>query len=147
MSEQAEKTVSLTLVRTLEAPPAEVFEAFTDPAVLQQWMAPGAVKVDEARADARAGGEFHVRMHTPDGEHPTTSGVFQEVVAHTRIAFTWQWEGSDVETLVTVVLRALDGDRTELTLTHERFRDDEMRDKHNQGWTGCLAKLEARFAA
>ena len=26
--------------------------------------------------------------------------------------------------------------------THERFPNSESRDKHNQGWTGCLARIE-----
>lgn len=142
----AQTSVSLTIVRTLDAPPDEVFSAWTDSEVLRQWMGPGEVVAEDARADARVGGEFYIRMHTPDGDHPTMNGVFAEVVANERLAFTWQWEGSDVETFVTVEFRALDGDRTELTLTHERFPESEMRDKHTYGWTGCLAKLEARFA-
>ena len=34
---------------------------------------------------------------------------------------------------------------TDLTLLHEQFFDEAVRDKHNKGWTGCLQKLEALF--
>lgn len=43
--------------------------------------------------------------------------------------------------MVTVTLRA-QGQGTETTLTHEKFDTAESRDKHEQGWNGCLARLE-----
>ncbi len=30
---------------------------------------------------------------------------------------------------------------TELTLTHEGFLETEIRDRHNEGWDGCLSRL------
>jgi hypothetical protein len=35
---------------------------------------------------------------------------------------------------------------TELSLRHERFANEPIRDMHLQGWTGCIDKLEAFFA-
>jgi uncharacterized protein YndB with AHSA1/START domain len=137
----------LSLVRTLDAPPGAVFEAWTDPAIMREWFAPGEVQVAEARSDPRVGGAYLIRMQTPDGEHPTVSGEFREVIRDRRLVFTWQWQGSEEETLVTVGFEALPGGRTQLTLTHERFAQEEARDKHEHGWGGCLAKLGARFEA
>ena len=65
---------------------------------------------------------------------------------HRRLAHTWRWEGSKVESLVTVEFEPGSAGRTRLTLTHSRFAEDEVRDQHVQGWTGCLAKLEALWA-
>jgi len=45
------------------------------------------------------------------------------------------------ETLVTVEFRDQRGE-TEVILTHERFRNAEERDRHQQGWSGCLERLE-----
>ena len=39
-----------------------------------------------------------------------------------------------------------DGDGTLLTLIHEQFFDEDARDRHQQGWTGALDKLEKLFA-
>jgi hypothetical protein len=36
-----------------------------------------------------------------------------------------------------------DGDGTLLTLTHEQFPDDAIRDSHQSGWNGALEKLAA----
>jgi len=42
-------------------------------------------------------------------------------------------------------LRALGNHETELTLTHEGFPEIEIRDRHIEGWEGCLAKLPDVF--
>ena len=46
---------------------------------------------------------------------------------------------------VTVALRA-EGDITLLTLTHDKFFNEDARDGHKRGWTGTLDKLERYFA-
>ncbi|HSS63842.1 MAG TPA: SRPBCC domain-containing protein, partial [Gammaproteobacteria bacterium] len=76
-----------------------------------------------------------------------TRGVYREVVPNRKVVFTWQWEGTDNETLVTVQLRAKSPRETELTLKHERFADSATRDHHDDGWTRCLSKLESLYAA
>jgi len=49
------------------------------------------------------------------------------------------------ESLVTVLIKP-DGTGSILTLIHEQFFDEAARDRHHQGWTGCLDKLERYFA-
>jgi hypothetical protein len=39
------------------------------------------------------------------------------------------------------------GDKTELVLLHERFADAGARDRHEQGWQGCLESLPSVLAA
>ena len=60
---------------------------------------------------------------------------------HFQLIFSWKWADSELITRVTIDLRAIDDDQTELTLTHEGFPETEIRDRHVQGWEGCLAKL------
>jgi uncharacterized protein YndB with AHSA1/START domain len=45
------------------------------------------------------------------------------------------------DTLVTVDFTP-DGDATKVTITHEQFTNTEDRDKHNEGWIGCLSRLQ-----
>jgi uncharacterized protein YndB with AHSA1/START domain len=101
--------------------------------------------VPSAEADVRAGGRYRVQMSEggSDCEFHTTGGIYREVVPNERLVFTWQWEGSDLETVVTLDFKALSENETELTLTHEGFDSEDTRDKHGQGWDGCLANLEA----
>ena len=44
--------------------------------------------------------------------------------------------------LVVVDLQDLAGS-TEVTLTHSGFPSAEWRDKHSEGWSGALSRLEA----
>lgn len=142
MSAVAEK---LVIKRRFKAPVERVYAAWTDASLMRRWFAPGEMTVPEAEADVRVGGRYRVRMSESgsDCEFHTTGGVYREVVPNERLVFTWQWEGSDLETLVTLEFTALAADETELTLIHEGFDNEDTREKHGHGWDGCLAKLES----
>jgi uncharacterized protein YndB with AHSA1/START domain len=133
---------SLTITRRYGAPREAVFRAFTDPQVLKQWFAPSDdFSVPVAAAELRAGGRYRIVMRSPDGEEHRVGGVYREIEAPRRLVFTWAWESTpERESLVTIELKEAGGG-TELVLTHERFADAETRDKHQQGWEGCLARL------
>ena len=142
----AERSIYLTLHRTIDAPVEAVYGAWTEPEMLRRWMAPGNAQVVRAVAEVAVGGTFLVEMQGADGRRWLTRGLYREVVPHRRLVHTWRWEGSEIETLVTVEFEPVSPGRTRLTLTHARFAEDESRDEHVRGWTGCLAKLEALWA-
>jgi uncharacterized protein YndB with AHSA1/START domain len=137
---------SLTIKRRFAAPPAKVYQAWTDPQKMMRWYAPAGADTLIAEADARVGGRFRVLMRTADGEEHEARGVYREVVPDEKLVFTWAWRGKpEWESLVTVALRR-DGDATVLTLTHEQLPDDAERDGHRSGWSGALDKLEKLVA-
>ncbi|MDE0150365.1 MAG: SRPBCC domain-containing protein [Rhodospirillaceae bacterium] len=138
--------IYLTLHRIIAAPVETVYAAWTDPDLLRQWLAPGDTAVARAIAETTIGGTFLVEMRGTDGKTWLTRGTYREVVPNRRVVHTWRWEGSDVESLVTVELEPESDGATRLTLTHSRFSQAEARDEHVRGWTGCLAKLEALYA-
>jgi uncharacterized protein YndB with AHSA1/START domain len=68
------------------------------------------------------------------------------VVPNEKLVFTWAWRSTpERESLVTVLIRP-DGDGSLLTLVHELFFDEDTRDRHGRGWTGCLDKLTRYLA-
>jgi uncharacterized protein YndB with AHSA1/START domain len=137
---------SLTIKRRIAAPPAKVYQAWTDPQKMMRWYAPADAETLAAQTDARVGGRFRVLMRTSDGEEHDVSGVYREVVPDEKLVFTWAWRDKpEWESLVTVALRR-DGDATMLTLTHEQLPDEAERDGHRTGWTGALDKLEKLVA-
>lgn len=137
---------SLTLQRRLNAAPAKVYRAWTDPEQIVKWMHPGGTHVIHAELDARVGGRFRIIMRGPDGEEHDVSGRYQEVVPDAKIVFTWRWRGTpERESRVTVLLRA-EGGATLLTLTHEQFFDEAARDEHRGGWSEALDAMEQFFA-
>jgi uncharacterized protein YndB with AHSA1/START domain len=137
---------SLTFKRRLNAAPEKIYAAWTDPAKLVKWFGPEEIETLSAQADARVGGCFRIVMRDVSGEEHDVSGVYREAVPSEKLVFTWAWRSTpDRESLVTVSIKP-DGAGSLLTLTHEQFFDELARDRHEQGWLGCLNKLERYIA-
>ena len=138
---------TLQIKRTFTAPREKVFGALTQPEALKKWCAPSdEFSVPAAEVDLRVGGKYRIAMKAPNGNLHVAIGTYREILSPRKLVFTWTWEGSDMpETLVTLEFHDR-GASTELVLTHELFPNMEQRDKHNQGWAGCLGRLEKMFA-
>ena len=133
---------SLTLKRRLKAPPASVYAAWTNPQKIVKWFGPDKGPVEHAEFDVRAGGKYTVIFRTEDGDQHHVSGIYREVVPDEKLVFTWAWRSTpERESLVTILIKP-DGAGSLLTLQHEKFFDEPARDRHREGWTGCLDKLE-----
>jgi uncharacterized protein YndB with AHSA1/START domain len=138
---------SLTFKRRLNAPPAKVYAAWTDPQKIVHWFGrtdakPGSM---QAEIDPRIGGRFRVRFNTED-EYYEVGGVYREVVPNQRLVFSWAWHSTpERESQVTVMLQP-DGDGTLLTVHHEQLFDQASREGHERGWIGALDKLEKYIA-
>lgn len=141
-----EPSIYLTLHRVIDAPVERVYAAWTDPDVLRRWLAPGHAEVTRASTNVVVGGTILIEMRGVDGRMWLTRGVYREVVPYRRLVHTWRWEGSDVESLVTVEFEPESADSTRLTLTHSQFAQEEARNEHEHGWVRCLAKLEVMWA-
>lgn len=142
---------TIVIVRTFAAPVAEVFEAWTDPALMQQWLAPWGCKVIEAVADVRPGGSWRVVVKPAIGGRTVTVGEYVEIVPNQRIVKTWVLKGrtpaaADYPTLLTVEFRALGPDSTELTLRQDRLLTRIDRAGNRGGWRQCFNKLDALLA-
>ena len=138
--------IYLTLNRVINAPVETVYAAWTDPEVLRLGRPPAAASARGGVAALVVGGTFLVEMRGVDGRRFVTRGVYREIVPNRRLVYTWRWEGSDVESLVTVEFEPESSGTTRLTLTHSLFTQEQDRDEHERGWTGCLAKLEEMWA-
>lgn len=137
---------SLTIKRRFNATPEKVFAAWTDPQKMMRWMGPGNVTHCEVSSDLRVGGRYDIRM-VADGDEHNVGGVYREIAANEKIVFTWAWRSTpERESLVTVTVKP-DGTGSLMTLHHEQFFDEAARDRHNQGWTGTIARLEAYLEA
>jgi len=79
---------AVVIKRVLAAPRALVWSAWTDPKMMAQWFGPRSFTVPVCDLDVRVDGRLYIVMRAPDGaEHPM-KGVFTEVVAPERLAFT-----------------------------------------------------------
>lgn len=139
---------SLTLVRRIKARPSVVFEAVTTAQGIAQWWGPDAGPVLVAEADPCKGGRYRVRFRMLDGTEHESSGEYLEIVPPERVVMSWRWKGGQEdpgESRIEIVLRPIP-DGTEITFTHSLLHDEETRRSHEEGWTGSLAKLVAKFA-
>jgi uncharacterized protein YndB with AHSA1/START domain len=146
----------LVLTRILEAPPADVFRAWTDPELLKQWFAPLPWTTPHAELDVRPGGSSLVVMRGPDGKDYPNPGVYLEVVENERLvitdAYTSAWEPSE-KPFMTLVLSFddLGGGRTRYTARalHWTAADREAHEKmgFHEGWGQCADQLASLLAA
>lgn len=112
----------LVITRRLKAPRELVWRTFEDPHLLAQWWGPENFTSTIGKLEFRAGGEWHVTMHRPDGgEHPVRY-QFVEIIAPERIVYR-PFRRPDVVNpppgyLATLTFEAL-GDETVFTMRAE----------------------------
>lgn len=140
--------LSLSIVRTLDAPPALVYEAWTSADHARRWWYPRQGGRDFACVafdmDFRVGGAYRYCIRSPEGQDTWAHGAFREIVAERRLVFTFQWEWAPEpsdETLVTVTFEPQVRAGTRLTFTQAPFGSAPMRDGHEAGWDAVLDRL------
>jgi uncharacterized protein YndB with AHSA1/START domain len=150
--------------RTLAAPITRVFQMWTDPAQLAQWLPPAGMQMRFLRANIAVGqssffviegehGKMHVRTDYMVLESPRRIVYRQQFVdAHEQLAPA---PGSPVwppTLLMTVLLSEEAPDRTRITVTCEPHGDTTVQEiaafEHERagmtmGWTGSFDALEA----
>ena len=133
----------LSLSRRFNSPPEKVWRAWTDPQALSQWFGPGNPLVTTAEVDLRVGGRYRIVFKGASGEMNEVFGVYQEVVPHSRLVFTWAFKGTPERvSRVSIELKAQAGG-TELRFVHDRFYDEAARVGHESGWQRGFANLDA----
>jgi len=107
---------------------------------------PTTKKTPIAETDVRVGGHFRVQFWADSGEHHSVSGTYREVVPNRRLVFTWTWQSTpERESQVTLDFKPVEQD-TLLTLMHENFINEKVRDDHGIGWGQSLDALERALA-
>lgn len=86
MSERPETVVSVfSTVRSVPAPPAEVFAAFEDPERLARWWGPSGFTNTFERCEFVPGGRWSFVMHGPNGANFVNESVFEEIEPARRV--------------------------------------------------------------
>jgi uncharacterized protein YndB with AHSA1/START domain len=124
----------------IAASPDTVFDFFTDPDKMIQWMG------RDADLDPRPGGVLRCDINGRD----IASGEFVELDPPNRVVFTWGWDAEDSNTrpgssTVEVTLQP-DGDGTRVTLTHRDLPTAESREAHGHGWNHYMERLATAAA-
>lgn len=128
---------SVTLTHSFRTDPATLFRTFTEPRLLERWLAPRDDMTTHASIDLRVGGAWRVQM---GGR--AAYGTYREIDPPRSLVFTWIWEDDEDarETLVSIRLEAR-GEVTSLVLTHERLPLEVDCMGFEAGWNANLARL------
>jgi uncharacterized protein YndB with AHSA1/START domain len=108
-------------------------------------MCPGDVSEARAQLDPRVGGKYQIDMvgATATFEH---RGEYLVVDRPRKLSFTWvSIPTNNQRTVVTIDLKPIGKDETELTLTHVGFPSAESAKNHEMGWGMILDKLAAKI--
>jgi uncharacterized protein YndB with AHSA1/START domain len=128
------KAIPLTYKRTIQAPIAHVYRAFTNSSALKEWLC------DVATADPRPGGRLYMWW---TGDY-YTCGEYTALEPEKKITFTWHGRGEPRPTRVEVTLTPKRGS-TVLKLAHRGLGRGEAWAKaaedFDRGWVKGLENL------
>ncbi|MFD4258316.1 SRPBCC domain-containing protein [Streptomyces sp. NPDC058534] len=129
---------SYTLTRTLDAPAARVWRAWTTPDQYSQWAyaVPGSVEMD-----VRPGGPWKATMRTPDGTEFPLTGSYIEVTENRALTIGMDIPGRPDQATMTVEL-AEEGPRNTVITLRQTCDTAEERDGAEQGSNMLLDGLE-----
>jgi uncharacterized protein YndB with AHSA1/START domain len=118
----------LVVTRTIDGPPASVFEAWTDADLFRQWWVPKSLGVTllSCEVDARVGGGYRLTFDSGAAEPMAFFGRYLEVTPPSRLV--WTNEEGDGGQVVTSVTFEADQGRTRLVV-HDLYPSKEALDE------------------
>jgi uncharacterized protein YndB with AHSA1/START domain len=137
----------LVIERVFDAPRELVWDAFTNPKHLLQWMGPRKHPSKVFEAEVRPGGKWRGCLESRDGKEKLwQGGVYHEVTRPERLVYTFQWEKQSDDdftfaTLISIHFFEEDDGRTRMHFQQTYFNTRANRDGHNVGWNSAFDRL------
>ena len=136
----------VVITRIVDAPRRLVFEAWTNPEHVPQWLlGPEGWTMPVCEIDLRVGGTWRYVWRKDDGAEMAMSGIYREVVPPERIVSTERWGPEWPETVNTVQLVEAAG-RTTITITvlypSKEARDMALQTGMKEGMNQGFARLD-----
>ena len=139
--------------RTFNAPRHLVFNAFTKPDLVKQWLlGPPGWSMPVCEIDLRVGGRYRYLWRHADGNEMGMSGVYREVVPPERVVSTEKFDQAwyPGEAVGTILL-AETGGKTTVTQTvlydSRETRDGVLKSPMESGLTASYDRMEEVLAA
>ena len=144
----------LTISRFIAAPPAAVWDAWSDPAKLARWWIPAPIECRVDQLDLRPGGGFVTRMREEGAAdfQPHVDGCFLEAIPDERLVFTTVltegWQPADPWLALTAILtfEAKEGGTLySARVLHKTPEDSAKHDEmgFHEGWGTTIDQLAA----
>ncbi len=137
----APKLAELTVSRTIDAAPADVFAAWVDPAKVSAWFGAARVIMNPV-----VDGLYYFNV-TYEGRTYPHYGRFLRIERPRVVEQTWMSEGTHgLESIVTFSIEPR-GKGCEVTIRHAGLPDEKERRNHAEGWTSLLEAIEKQVKA
>jgi uncharacterized protein YndB with AHSA1/START domain len=144
----------VVIERIVDAPPALVFQCWTDPAHLARWWGPHGFTNPVCEIDPAVGGAWHIVMQGPDSTRYPCGCIYQEIVPNERIVLTnnaMDAAGTTILDGLTTVICAETNGKTRMTVDTRAIALVEhavqFLDGMDIGWTQSLERLDAEIAS
>lgn len=136
----------VVVTRVVDAPRRLVFEAWTDPRHIPNWLlGPEGWTMPVCELDLRPGGAWRYVWRKSDGSEMTMGGLVREVTPPERLVTTERWGPEWPETVNTLTLTETGG-RTTITLTitypSKAARDAALESGMKGGMDESFARLD-----
>lgn len=143
----------LTIDRFIDAPPATVWMAWSQPEHLAQWWIPAPIECKVVKLDLRPGGGFETQMRQGDGNfQPHLEACFLEAVPETRLVFTTAlaegWQPIEPWLTLTAIISfepERSGTRYSARVMHKTPADARKHEElgFHEGWGTTIGQLAA----
>jgi uncharacterized protein YndB with AHSA1/START domain len=145
---------SIVIERIVDAPPALVFQCWTDPKHMARWWGPRGFTNPVCELDVRIGGTWRIVMRAPDGTEYPCQGVYQAIVPNERLVFTnvaTDAAGKPVIDGLTAVAFTEANGKTKVTVSTSGIAVVDYAVAYingmEAGWTQSLERLDGEVAA
>lgn len=160
MSEAVEKQ-DLVMRHVFDASVAQVWQAWTDAALIQQWWGPDGFTCPVAELDVRVGGSAFLGMANPQFGTHYSLWEYQEIVPMERLVFIHNLADADrqkvdpqsvgmppefpIEQRQVIEFKAVGETQTEVIVTEYAWTVGQMMEMSRMGMEQCLAKMAKLF--
>ena len=140
----------IRIERTFDAPRQLVWEAYTDPELLPEWLGPRELTMTVDEFDLRPGGSYRFTHRDSEGNEFVFFGELREVEEPNLIVRTFAWEGMPGKFSVErAEFEELEGDRTRIVVTSsfdlKEDRDGMLESGMEHGVVESYTRLDELF--
>jgi uncharacterized protein YndB with AHSA1/START domain len=136
----------VVVVRSFHAPRRLLWEAWTNPKYLPQWMlGPEGWTMPVCEIDLRVGGAYRFVWRKNDGAEMVITGTYKEIVPPERLLAVESWGGPWPETLNTVTFTEFGGKTTmevRVKYPSKEARDAALGTGMTRGMSMCYDRLD-----
>ena len=137
----APQLLELTVSRTMDAAPADVFDAWVDPTKVNAWFGAGRVIMNPV-----VDGLYYISVPHRGRSWPHY-GRFLRIERPRLVEQTWMSESTHgLESIVTFSIEPR-GRGCAVTIRHTGLPDEKERQNHKDGWTSLLEAIEKQVTA